>query len=208
MYKRQGESYPSYLPFFKLNDHVLLLKKSRNDFLTSLAFGVRLNIARLINSDFNILNESRYNKEMINGGSITDMEVAINKSQYCYKYPSYTLENYTESYNIQYLKRIIEHCRSKKKPVFFVRSPQHANWPFLENEKNFQAILKTKFPGVEFLDFNDFPIKNTEFADLNHLNPAGAEIFSNWFNFLLKEGLLASENKQQFIQARVNTVLD
>ena len=51
----------------------------------------------------------------------------------------------------------------------------------------------------EFLDFKEYPLTNSEFADLVHLNYNGAKIFSIWFNELLEKGILTKENKQQII---------
>jgi hypothetical protein len=57
-------------------------------------------------------------------------------------------------------------------------------------------------PGIQlliFLDFADFPILNSEFGDLEHLNYRGAAKFSIWFNKLIESGLLQEPNKQLLI---------
>ena len=61
------------------------------------------------------------------------------------------------------------------------------------------TIKNEKFENIEFLDFNDFPLKNNEFGDFGHLNYKGAEKFSLWFNGLLDKELLLKSNKNEFV---------
>jgi hypothetical protein len=56
---------------------------------------------------------------------------------------------------------------------------------------------------LEYLDFLKFPLKNAQFADPEHLNHKGAKVFSQWFNQLLKKGLLEKNNKQDFINEEI-----
>lgn len=107
--------------------------------------------------------------------------------------------------NIKYLTKIIECCVSSNVKVFLIRSPVHAKYPTLSNEKKFKELLATNFPKIEFLDFKDFPLKNYEFGDLGHLNYKGAKVYSVFFNNLLKMNLLNKNNKQSFIDNEILT---
>lgn len=104
-------------------------------------------------------------------------------------------------YNLQYLQKLIHCLISLNRRVFLIRSPLHSMYEGYSNEGQFQEIRKVNFPEIEFLDFSKFPLKNSEFGDLEHLNHRGARKFSAWFNQLLLEGLLEKNDKQDFINA-------
>lgn len=59
------------------------------------------------------------------------------------------------------------------------------------------------FPSIEYLDFSKFPLDNSEFGDLEHLNYKGAKVFSNWFAQLLNKGILEKSNKQELINGEI-----
>ena len=83
-----------------------------------------------------------------------------------------------------------------------VRSPQHKNIS-RSNEARLLRIKDEKFNNVEFLDFDKFPLQDDEYQDFGHLNYKGAKVFSQWFNELLKKGLLSKKNKSQFIASEI-----
>lgn len=101
--------------------------------------------------------------------------------------------------NIEYLRKTVDFLKSENKKVFLIRSPLHIKYEGFMNEQKFQEILQSKFSDIEFLDFSHFPLLNSEFGDLEHLNHKGATKFSIWFNNLLNNGLFKKENKQNFI---------
>lgn len=101
--------------------------------------------------------------------------------------------------NIEYLQKTISYCEQKKVKVYLIRSPLHKLYSEYQNEILFQNTLKDEFSKVEFLDFSKFPLSNSEFGDLEHLNFKGAKIFSIWFSNLLKNGLLKRVDKQKYI---------
>lgn len=105
--------------------------------------------------------------------------------------------------NLKYLEKCISICKSKNIKVYLVRSPLHHKYSGLYNEQEFQKQIHTRFKNIEFLDFRKYPLSNTEFGDLEHLNYRGARKFSIWFNLLLENGLLIQKNKQQFINLKI-----
>ncbi|WP_420316467.1 hypothetical protein [Ekhidna sp.] len=116
------------------------------------------------------------------------------------------------SYNIsavnqEYLIKIINLCREKKVGVIFVRPPIHAKFPHIDENvwttKNNCELLAS----IEYLDFKDFPLLNSDFGDLEHLNHRGARKFSHFFNILLEEGLLEQDDKQGFIHSSIRNEL-
>jgi hypothetical protein len=105
--------------------------------------------------------------------------------------------------NIAYLKKIIETCRQKGVEIYLIRSPLHPQYEGLRNEAKFKEILNTTLQGVEFLDFRDFPLLNSEFGDLEHTNYRGAKKYSMFLNKLLKSGLMKKDQKQKFINEQI-----
>jgi hypothetical protein len=105
--------------------------------------------------------------------------------------------------NIAYLRKTINFLISKNKKVFLIRSPVHKMSQGYNYEERYQQIVLNKFSDVEFLDFSKYPLTNSEFGDLDHLNHKGAKKFSYWFNIMLSDGLLEKSNKQQFIESKM-----
>jgi hypothetical protein len=117
------------------------------------------------------------------------------------KYNEKITEDTTTSVtNIVYLKKIIEVCRAKGVPVFLIRNPLHPAYRRIGNEPRFQKIRKEELGDTELLDFKDFPLQNSDYGDLEHLNYRGAKKYSLFINKLIKEGLLEKKDKQKFIQ--------
>ena len=93
--------------------------------------------------------------------------------------------------NIEYLKKIIAYYHSKGKNVYLLRSPQDGEYDGKQNEHAFDSICEKEFSSLQFLDFNEFELNKSDFADLEHLNYEGANKFSKWFNQNLKLGVFS-----------------
>jgi hypothetical protein len=105
--------------------------------------------------------------------------------------------------NIQYLKKIIAAVRRNGDSIYLVRIPLHPKYDRLGNEAKFKEILNKQLDGVEFLDFKDFPLPDSDYGDLEHLNYRGAKKYSMFFNKLVKDGLLNKISKQEFINEQM-----
>ena len=105
--------------------------------------------------------------------------------------------------NIEYLSKLINLCRQYNVKVFLIRSPLHEKSASFQNEQIFKEKLSDDFSNFEFLDFSKFPLSNSEFGDLEHLNYRGANIFSRWFDNLLKKGILNKTYKQLIIDEEI-----
>ena len=99
--------------------------------------------------------------------------------------------------------KIRDFCNEKHIKLFLLRTPTHPGFLFSRNEEKFISLKNDLFPEIEFLDFKDFPLENVEFGDYHHLNYKGAKIFSLFFDSLIKEGILNSNNKQQYINDKI-----
>ncbi len=89
--------------------------------------------------------------------------------------------------NKEYLFKIIELCEQHGVNLSFVRSPQHPYCLERENEEEFLKIYHSNFSNIKFYDFNDFPLLEHEYADVEHLNQKGADRFSRNFNDIIEE---------------------
>ena len=110
--------------------------------------------------------------------------------------------------NIEYLRKMVDWCKSKNINVILTRAPLYKRHTAQNLEQEYQQVLKTIFPDVSFLDFKDFPIRNNEFFDPDHLNYNGFKRFSKFFNNLVTEGMLAgkiSEEKLKLIIEKEGT---
>jgi hypothetical protein len=107
--------------------------------------------------------------------------------------------------NITYLEKIITLCKQNAVKLFLIRSPIHPNSSDLINEKLYNQVYFSKFRSVEFLDFKNFPLKDEEYGNDVHLNFKGARKFSVFFDSLVKQGLLESQNKQGIINQAIST---
>lgn len=198
-YKYMSNMLPKYTPFMDKADIDLLIKKSPSDFMNCLSISTRNNLARVFTSNYEFagtiggylrLNHSQ------NNSAADSANISSNK-------PTGRGLSYV---NIEYLQKIIAYCTDHHKKVFLVRSPQHRNYEYLKNEKEFLTIKNTLFSSVEFLDFNKFPLQEDEFADLGHLNYKGASKFSRWFNVMLASGLLNNKRKQDLIDQNIGAI--
>lgn len=198
-YKYMSNMFPKYTPFMDKADIDLLIKNNPGDFMNCLSISTRSNLARVFTSNYQFAGSIggylRLNHSQTNSGADSS-NISSNK-------PTGQGLSYV---NIQYLQKIIAYCTDHHKKVFLVRSPQHRNYEYLKNEKEFLRIKNTLFSSVEFLDFNKFPLQEDEYADFGHLNYKGASKFSRWFNVMLASGLLNNKRKQYLIDQGISTI--
>ncbi|HEY1871200.1 MAG TPA: hypothetical protein VGG71_09085 [Chitinophagaceae bacterium] len=105
--------------------------------------------------------------------------------------------------NIRYLKKIIDLCKIYGVQVYLIRSPLHPKYDGFANERDFEKLLHNDLNGAEFLDFKDYPLPDSDYGDLEHVNYRGAKKYSVFFNSLIKKGLLQQTDKQKFIDEQM-----
>jgi hypothetical protein len=196
-YKYMSNMFPKYNPFMDKDDIDILIKNNPGDFMNCLSISTRNNLARVLTSNYEFTG--------VIGGYLRIDHSQTNSTADSLNGAANKITMQRVSYiNLKYLQKIINYCHAQHKKVFLVRSPQHRNYEYLKNEKEFLRIKNTMFSSVEFLDFNDFPIQDDEFADPGHLNYRGASKFSKWFNVMLDSGLLTNKNKQNLIDKSIS----
>ena len=194
-----SERLPTYFPILQTDELLLLLRKNKSGFLSASSKVFRENIHKTILTDFDYSNKiGKYQR--LEGSDIDSLLLTHEPEILNIRNISF------DNYNIQYLRKIVDFLNQENISVIFVRSPQHENYLDYNNETYFLKFKDSVFPNVEFLDFNNFPVKKIEFKDFGHLNAIGSDRLSIWFNDLMKKGLLTIENKEAFVKQEINKI--
>ncbi len=188
-------NYPKYIHTFTINDYKILSKENL-DGLVSVHFfqtGVR-QLYNLLRFNFNEIREYY-------GGYFPNYKIYS-------KSPQHTEPLIQEKLNFHKIRLIelVQLFQSKNIPVYLISCPVHlSKWQI---EKNYRSNEYLKRNGIkaEYLDFSNFPLPEDHFADRSHLNYYGAKKFSQFFNQLLKDGLLKERNKQYLINLKENQI--
>lgn len=194
--KAINHSCPIYSPFMTLSDESTIAKKNFLHFLSSKILSLKENINRINNNDFN------YSKAI--GGyqwlerDKTDSLLKIKNYN-----SNFLSNNNLSEINIHYLNKLIKFCHSKDKKVILIRSPLHQKYAGYSNEISYQKIRQINYSSIDYIDFSKFPLNNSEFGDLEHLNHKGAKKFSIWFSKLLENNLLEKNNYQIIIDNEI-----
>lgn len=193
---------PTYLPLMGYPDLKLLVDNNLDMFINQIAKAILTNI---FHSYKTILTKgSCLNNNMRFGGYYSQTR-SVMDSLIIYSNLKEGGNNSFEisKLNIKYLEKTIRLCEKYEKQVILIRTPIHNNSPELGNEDMYKKILKDQFVNDEYVDFNQFKLENAEFYDWGHLNSHGAKRYSEWFNELIKNGLINCIDKQAFINANI-----
>jgi hypothetical protein len=168
---------PKYLAFFDYEDHYLLAKDNSIGYQQEILMSIGANAKRILLNQYNF-------KDSIGGfRHVTSyrLEEIIDTISYDPQKQYSLNQKKLSKYDITYLKKLIVLCKEKNITFIFVRSPYHKKFDGRMYEDIFQDYRGENFNTIPFLDFKDFPMKNKEFKDLQHLNYKGARKFSLWF---------------------------
>lgn len=189
--------FPKYAPFMKNEEHRLLISNNFNSYYFNLSILLKNNISNIRKSD-NDFTSKIGGYHWLESNKTDSLIANINKIE---------VDDMSffrlSSKNIEYLEKIVNYCKDNDVKLYFIRSPQHKYYSLRKNEKILIRIKNEKFKDIDFLDFNNFPLKNSEFGDLEHLNHHGAKVFSLWFNKIILKGVLQSKNKKKYINAEI-----
>ncbi len=168
---------PNYLAFLDIKDHVLLATNNNLAYQQEILKGIVTNLKRIAFNQYHFtdyIGGYRHNE-----GSKIDSLLRTHKFD---PQKQYTLkEKKISRFDSAYLKKIVRLCLNKNIQLIFVRSPYHTKFDAHNYEDLFQWYRITNFGEIPFLDFQDFPMQDSEFKDLQHLNYKGANRFSKWF---------------------------
>lgn len=198
--KYMNYRYPQYSPFMNFTDKMVLAKNNLSGYLNSTSLSFKSNFSRVLKQNFSYSEsiggylylerdktDSLLNKLKIN--TIDEKNIPISEI------------------NLNYLSKLVRFCEEQGKNIFLIRCPQHEKYSGYSNESTYQQIRNNRYSSIEYLDFSKFPLKNSEFGDLEHLNHKGAEIFSIWFAQLLNTEFLEEKNKQVYIDEELKALI-
>jgi hypothetical protein len=188
--------YPKYSPFMNFTDKMVLAKNNLSGYLNSTSVSLKSNISIVITKNFNFSNSIggyRYLERDKTDSLLNKMKVNIIDEK---NIP-------ISEFNLNYLSKLVRFCNEQGKNVILIRSPLHEKYSGYSNEIIYQEIRKNNFSSIEYFDFSKFPLNNSEFGDLEHLNHKGAKEFSIWFDNLLKINILHTVNKQKIIDEEI-----
>jgi hypothetical protein len=185
--------YIKYEPFFNLSDYFFLVSKNPQSVLNAESLSLKKNINFLTDTSKNYIKYTGWGGYKRQDGS------SGNQEKFFLKFPI----SETSEINIKYLKLIINYCSDKNVRAILIRCPIHHKNKVLQNEATFEKIRFSGFSNIDFIDFKDFPLDDSDFYDLGHLNYNGAKKFSIYFNKMLNDGLLEMKEKQKFVNQEI-----
>jgi len=189
--KYLNERYPYYSPYIEKSDLKFLISKNSHFFSQTIPISIKKNTLYTLANKFDYTRLGGYTPVY---KSKTDSFLRVLDTL------KTTIDTTISYHHISYLKKLIALFQEKNIKVFLIRSPQHKKYNGYYNEKKFMEILKNHFDTIPFLDFSSFPLKNSEFADLEHLNKNGSMIFSSWFYEKIAFSPILQNNNQDTIE--------
>lgn len=192
------DRYPKYSFLMDFDDQLLLFTNNFYGFVKGMSLSLKNNFYNIIYKNYDFSNKMG-GYLYLDRNKTDSLVMIIKKKDLDIEYTN----NEISINNLNYLKKIIDLSKKHKKDIYLIRSPQHHLYSGLDNEKKFKRVRETYFSSIDFLDFNEFPLKNKEFGDLEHLNYKGARVFSLWFDSLIKDNLLKKFNKKQIIDEKI-----
>lgn len=199
--KHLSNRYTFYSPFISLSNQFILIQNNKKGYLNSFSYSIKSKLPTIIKRDYDYTNKIGGYLYLVRDK--TDSLLKYSKSLNLKNDILTNNSNNISDNNLLYLKKTIQLIKNYNKNIFLIRSPQHQKYNGYVNESMYKNILYNRFSDIEYLDFSSFPLSNSEFGDLEHLNHNGAKTFSIWFNKLIEKGLLFEPNKQEFINANI-----
>jgi hypothetical protein len=184
-----GNKYPKYCQLIPLKDKLFLFFKRPGVFLIATRDAIKQNYILLFKKPERLylsLNWGGYlyltrdklpkNIETFSGSGIVGKRPGL---------PSIS------KLNIRYLKMIADYCSSKKINLILFRPPLHKFC--VRNDEEFTFLVKNDLKNAGYLDYSDFPMEDSDFGDLSHLNYKGARKFSGIINVKLNNNSTVSD---------------
>lgn len=183
---RLNRFLPYYYPYLGFQDHQLLFKNNIGGYLHATLKSLKQNIHRITTNNYNFIDSIGGYKYLKRQKATAALKHLKNK-----QIEKKTLEDRAIStVSLAYLEKMVQWGKAHGIKMYLIRSPYHKLYPGNAYETSFQKIRKERFGEVEFLDFKDFPVEDSDFGDLQHLNFMGAKKYSEWFESWLKDHAL------------------
>jgi len=169
---------PNYSPFLDWQDYKLLIQKNPIGTQKAILASLKKNSYRIATNNYNY-------KDSIGGylySKRQKVKAILDTAKRKMPIQKKTNEVQLSQYDLLYLDKIIILCQKNNITSYLIRSPYHPKFNAEKYDSIFNKVLKKRFSTVSFLDFKTFPLKDSEYGDLQHLNYKGAHKFSKQFN--------------------------
>lgn len=200
--KYLSKRFDEYAPFMSFKEHRLLFSNNPSGFIKFIITASKKNVKKIANNRMHF-NDELGGYRFLEANTSDAIRVNLLKPE-----KDEIINGQLSETNMSYLKKLINYCTVNSKAVYLIRTPVHESSVELQNETQFKKVLLEQFNNVEFLDFLEYPLKNSDFYDSGHLNSKGAKTFSTWFNSLLENGILNKEKKQEYIDQQIKIITD
>ena len=202
-----SDKYSKYAPFMALTDQFILMQNNPKGYLNSFSYSNRIKLNKVMGRKYDFTTSIGGYKFLVRNrtDSLLKLLNTSNTRNLKHDRAAESSKNISAT-SLVYLKKTIELCKRYGKKVLLVRSPQRMEYTAsYNNESTYKKILSDHFSTIEYLDFSNFPLANSEFGDLGHLNYKGARVFSEWIAELINNGLLEKTGKQKFIDDKIKS---
>ncbi|MFC0516041.1 hypothetical protein ACFFGT_17610 [Mucilaginibacter angelicae] len=183
-YTYMSNMFPQYASFMGVSDFELLAKHNSKYFMNCIGLAARTNLIKALSFNYDYTGKTGGYFKIEGSKPLPSSNPANGNIK------TSSNKNTISTTNLQYLRKIIDYCTNMHKTVFLIRSPQHPLYEYRHNEAEFSLIRERYFGEIKFLDFNNYPLKNDDFADFGHLNFKGALKFSAYINQRIINGML------------------
>lgn len=164
--------YITFAPFFTFDDNKILFNGHLKSLIGAYPFFIKFAIKKVLKKEY----EYAYSY----GGHEVRNEVITKSVQ-----PDLQ-ECEISRVNLVFLDKIVNYCELSNVKLIFVRSPLHPDYIYWKNELQFQQIRNDRYGNISFIDFGNYINNDEYFADYQHLNQKGSELFSKAINDTLK----------------------
>lgn len=108
--------------------------------------------------------------------------------------------NIESKIEIEYLNKTIQECKKNQIELIFITPPIRKEY-VRENLKDFvkfNEFYKNRYSQITYIDLSLFPLLESDYADLHHLNYSGSIKFSQYLQDIGIKNLIAESNKQKY----------
>jgi hypothetical protein len=191
---------PAFSPAMDFSDHRYVFRQNPYAYIRSQEIVIKNNLNFLLYRKKNILLQRDWGGFYANPRQKVDSLLKNNQKKIV---KDKSTEDDFDDSNLIFIDKIRIICKKRGVRLFLIRSPQHPKYTGAKNESKLKEIIKKRYSEIPYLDFNNFLLANGEYADLDHLNFKGAQKFSVFFNSLVKDGLLESNDPEKTIQEKI-----
>jgi len=109
-------------------------------------------------------------------------------------YASLTDTDTLSQVQLNYLLKIVDYCKEQGLALILVNTPKY-KYDQYNDYKTFEEYRKKYLSGIPLLNYSDFPLQDSDYADLGHLNENGARAFSEYIQSQISNDLREKDNE-------------